>query len=79
MPSGHLPVTRNVNSFDVLMNYDNVVNFDTEIHAERRQILQWHPLEPITAKAPRWANRPIWRGKLGTGNQRVQDMERYRR
>lgn len=39
MPSGHLLVTRNVNSFDVLMNYDNVVNFDTDIHAERRQIL----------------------------------------
>lgn len=45
MPSGHLPVTRNVNSFDVLVNYDDVVNFGTDIHAERRQILQWHRLE----------------------------------
>ena len=45
MTHRHLPVTRNVNSLNVLMNYDNVVYFDTEIYAERGQILQWHLLE----------------------------------
>ena len=43
----HQQVTGNVNSFNVLTNHNNIVNFVTEIDAEGRQILQWlSPLEP---------------------------------
>jgi len=47
MSSGHQQVTGNVNSFNVFTNHNNIVNFNTEIGLERRQILQWlSPLEP---------------------------------
>ena len=47
MSSEHQRVTGNVNSFNVLTNYNNIVNFNTDIDAEGRQILQWlSPLEP---------------------------------
>ena len=40
MSSGYQHVTGNINSF-------NIVNFNTELGDERRQILQWlSPLEP---------------------------------
>jgi len=39
--------TGNVNSFNVLTNHNNIVNFITEIDTEEHQILQWlSPLEP---------------------------------
>ena len=47
MSSEHQKVTGNVNSFNVLTNYNNIVNFYTETDAEEHQILQWlSPLEP---------------------------------
>ena len=48
MSSEHQQVTSNVNSFNILTNYSNtIVNFNTEIDHEERQILQWlSPLEP---------------------------------
>jgi len=41
-------ITGNVNSFNVLTNYNNnILSFNTDIDAEGRQILQWlSPLEP---------------------------------
>ena len=40
IPSGYQQVTGNINSF-------NIINFNTEIDAERREIMQWlSPLEP---------------------------------
>ena len=46
MSSEHQQVTGNVNSFNAFTNY-NIVNFNAEIDAEGRQILQWlSPLEP---------------------------------
>ena len=45
MSLGHQQVSGNINSFNV--NSNNIVNFNTEIDAEERQILQWlSPLEP---------------------------------
>ena len=47
MFSWYWGATGNVNSFNVSTNYTNITNFNTEIDAERRQILQWlSPLEP---------------------------------
>jgi len=43
MSSQHQQITGNINSF----NFNNIVNFITEIDAEGHQILQWlSPLEP---------------------------------
>jgi len=45
--SEHPQVTGNVNSFNILTSYNNIVNPNTEIGTERREILQWlSPLEP---------------------------------
>jgi len=47
MPPERQRVTGNVNSFNILTNYNNIVNFNTEIDPEGREILQWlSPLEP---------------------------------
>ena len=41
MSSEPQKVTGNVNSFNVLTNYNNIVNFNAEIDVEGHQILQW--------------------------------------
>ena len=47
MLSGQKQVIGNVNSFNALTNYNNVVNINAGRDAERHQILQWlSPLEP---------------------------------
>ena len=48
MSLDHHQITGNINSFNVLTNYNNnILNFNTDIDAEGRQILQWlSPLEP---------------------------------
>ena len=46
MSSEHQQVIGNVNSFNVLTNCNNIVNLNTEIDSEGREILQWlSPLE----------------------------------
>ena len=47
MLSGRQQVTDNINSFNALTNYNNIVNINVGPDAERDQILQWlSPLEP---------------------------------
>jgi len=47
MLSGRQQAIGNVNSFNALTNYNNIVNINPGQDAERRQILQWlSPLEP---------------------------------
>jgi len=45
--SGRQQVIGNANSFNTLNNYNNIVNIDAGLDAERDQILRWlSPLEP---------------------------------
>jgi len=47
MLSGRQQVIGNVNSFNVLTSYNNIVNINAGLDAERQQILQWlSSLEP---------------------------------
>ena len=47
MSSVHQQGTRNINSFNMLMNHSNTANFIPEIDAERHQVLKrLSPLEP---------------------------------
>jgi len=47
MSSEHQQVTGNVNLFNNNHSFNNIVNFNLEAEAERRQILRWlSPLEP---------------------------------
>ena len=47
MLSGHRQVTGNINSFNSLTSYNNIVHIAAGPDAERHQILQWlSPLEP---------------------------------
>ena len=47
MLSGCQQAIGNVNSFNALTNYNNIVNINAGPDAERHQILQWlSPLEP---------------------------------
>lgn len=41
MLPGHQQATGNINSFNTLTNYNNVVNINAEPDAERHQIMQW--------------------------------------
>ena len=40
------PVTGDLISFNILTNYNNSINFNTEILAKKGQILQLHPPKP---------------------------------
>src|ERR1700742_3940182 len=47
MLSGRRQAIDNVNSFNELTNYNNIVNINANPDAERQRILQWlSPLEP---------------------------------
>ena len=47
MLSGSQQVTGNINSFNALTNYNNIVNINAGSEAERDQIIRWlSPLEP---------------------------------
>ena len=65
--------TGNVNSFNVSTNYNNTVNFITEIDTEEHQILQW--LSPLK---PQRRHQSVRAGRLDSIGNWVLETNKFR-